>query len=41
MGMILYWGNHYICLFYEKEIEKFVIYDDHINKRIFILERFN
>ena len=32
MGMILYWGNHYICLFYEKEIEKFIIYDDHLNK---------
>ena len=32
MGMILYWGNHYICLFYEKEIEKFIIYDDHLTK---------
>ncbi len=32
MGMILYWGNHYICLFYEKDIEKYVIYDDHLNK---------
>ena len=31
-GMFLYSLNHYICLFYEKEIDKFVIYDDQLIK---------
>ena len=28
MGMLLYWSNHYICLFYEKKLKNFVMYDD-------------
>ena len=28
VGMTLYWGSHYVCVFYEKEINEYVIYDD-------------
>ncbi len=31
-GMLLYWSNHYICLFYEKKLKKFIIYDDQLIK---------
>ena len=32
-GMFLYWSNHYICLFYEKKLKQFVIYDDKLIKK--------
>ena len=32
IGMLLYWSNHYICLFYEKKLKKFIIYDDQLIK---------
>ena len=28
MGLIIYWSNHYICIFFSPNIEKFIIYDD-------------
>ena len=32
MGMFLYWNNHYICLFYEKKLKYFIMYDDNLIK---------
>ena len=32
-GMFLYWSNHYICLFYEKKLKQFVMYDDTLIKK--------
>ena len=32
-GMFLYWSNHYICLFYEKKLKQFVMYDDILIKQ--------
>ena len=28
IGMFLYWGSHYICLFFSPNMQKFIMYDD-------------
>ena len=33
IGMTLYFGSHYLCVFYEPETECFVLYDDTKNKQ--------
>ena len=27
-GMFLYWGSHYVCLFFSPNMQKFIMYDD-------------